>query len=309
MKGKFKSFISLLLVLIMSLQLSIPSFASELDSSNDSDTEISTMLSDEDFQNEMQELDELAQYYYDYYQENGEYPSEDTANEYYQENIDASSDSIALYMSGSTAASMLSAAGFTITTSNFAELAASLGELAGIGGPVAAAVVVAIIIGVTYAAYSDDISSSGIKKLGSKSSSVADEVGTYVKSNKAEAKSNAREAVISSADYVRNRNKYQYFVCIRIDGYEGDGLGGIYVGKHLTAEEALRRVQRNKKYDSDVFCTSKEAAEALAIAASDKDSKVKLDPPHNTINKPYNCPHYHPIIDGERGRAHIFFEY
>jgi len=105
-------------------------FASELTSPDDSDTDILSMLRDEDFQNEMQEFDELAQYYYDYY----------------QENIDASSDSISLYMSGSTAASMLSAAGFTITRANFAELAASLGELAGIGRPVAAAVVVAIIL-------------------------------------------------------------------------------------------------------------------------------------------------------------------
>lgn len=288
---RFKRFIGLLLSIIMVFQTAAPAFASQLSEDYIVDEGYETLLEDEDFQASLAELDELAQQYYDYYQEYGEYPSSDTE----------------LYISANTAINYLNTAGFAITSSAFAELAASLGSLAGIGTALPAVIVVCIILGVTYAACTSDLSSSGVKKLDSKASSVATEVGAHVTTNKTKAKSNAREAVITSADYWRNRRNYQYFECVVTDT---DGLGGVIVGKPLSEAEAIARVKKNRKFKYDVFCTSASAASALAIAASEDGVPyfhfAHIETKHGI--KPYNLEHYHATIDGDIGKAHIFFE-
>lgn len=291
MKNRLKGFIGLLLSIIMVFQTAAPAFAAQLSNDYTDNESYETLLEDEDFQASLAELDELAQQYYDYYQEYGEYPSSDTE----------------LYISANTAINYLNTAGFAITSSAFAELAASLGSLAGIGTALPAVIVVCIILGVTYAACTSDLSSSGVKKLGSKASSVATEVGAHVTTNRTKAKSNAREAVITSADYWNNRREYQYFECVTTNI---DGLGGVIVGKPLTEAEALARVKKNVKFKYDVFCVSAAAASALAVAASDDGIPyfhfAHIETEHGT--RPYNLEHYHASIDGDIGNAHIFFE-
>lgn len=275
----------------MIFQTAAPALAGQLTEDYIADESYETLLEDEDFQAGLAELDELAQQYYDYYQEYGEYPSSDTE----------------LYISANTAINYLNSAGFAITASSFAELAASLGSLAGIGTALPAVIVVCIILGVTYAACTSELSSSGVKKLDDKASSVATEVGTHVTTNKSEAKSNAREAVITSADYWRNRRNYEYFECVVTDI---DGLGGIIVGEPISEAEAIARVKKNKKFKYDVFCTSASAAAALATAASE-DGEPYFHFAHIVTShgiKPYNLEHYHATIDGDIGKAHIFYE-
>ena len=234
----------------MIFQTAAPALADQLTEDYIADESFEALLEDEDFQAGLAELDELAQQYYDYYQEYGEYPSSDTE----------------LYISANTAINYLNSAGFAITASSFADLAASLGSLAGIGTALPAAIVVGIIIGITYAAYTNTVSSSGVKKLDDKASSVATEVGAHVTTNKSEAKSNAREAVITSADYWRNRRNYEYFECVRVSGYEGDGLGGVLIGEPLTYKEAYAIVKNNDPDGPDVFCVSYGYASELASA-------------------------------------------
>lgn len=186
-------------------------------------------------------------------------------------------------------------------------MAASLGSLAGIGTALPAVIVVCIILGVTYAACTSDLSSSGVKKLGSKASSVATEVGAHVTTNRTKAKSNAREAVITSADYWNNRREYEYFLCKTIDY---DGLGGVKVAGPITQAEALALV-KNNIYGNDVFCVSADAASRLAAAASTPGQlpyfhHAHIDTSHGI--KPYNLEHYHASIKGKKGNCHIFYE-
>lgn len=288
---KFKGFIGLLLSIIMMFQAAVPAFASQISDDYIVDESYEILLEDEEFQASLAELDELAQQYYDYYQEHGEYPSYD----------------VELYISANMAIDYLNAAGFAITASSFAELAASLGSLAGIGSALPAVIVVCIILGVTYAACTADLSSSGVKKLDSKVFSVVTEVGNSVTTNRSEAKSNAREAVITSADYWRNRREYEYFECVTTDT---DGLGGIIVGEPISEAEAIARVKKNVKFKYDVFCTSANAASALATAASEDGVPyfhfAHIQTKHG--NKPYNLEHYHATIDGDIGKAHIFYD-
>lgn len=211
-------------------------------------------------------------------------------------------------MTSNAAINYLNSAGFAITASAFAELAASLGSLAGISAALPAAAVVGIIIGITYAAYTSSISSSGVKKLGSKASSVATEVGAHVTTNKSEARSNAREAAITSADYWNNRRKYEYFECVRVPGYEGDGLGGVLIGAPLTYKEAYAIVRANDPYGPDVFCVSYGYASTLATAGCDTGEVPYYHTIHNGIKQPYNCPHFHSTINKVKGNVHIFFE-
>ncbi len=289
---KFKGFIGLLLSIIMMFQAAVPAFASQISDDYIVDESYEILLEDEEFQASLAELDELAQQYYDYYQEHGEYPSYD----------------VELYISANMAIDYLNAAGFAITASSFAELAASLGSLAGIGSALPAAIVVGIIIGITYAAYTSLVSSAGVKKLDSQVSSVVTEVGNHVTKNKSEARSNARESVITSADYWRNRRNYEYFECVRVSGYEGDGLGGILVGEPLTYKEAYAIVKNNDSNGPDVFCVSYGYASTLADDGCDAGEVPYYHTRHNGINQPYNCPHFHSTIDGEKGNVHIFFE-
>ncbi|MDD5945372.1 MAG: hypothetical protein PUD43_06630, partial [Clostridia bacterium] len=192
----------------------------------------------------------------------------------------------------------------------FAELASELGSIAGIGSALPAAVVVGIIIGITVYACSDDLSSTSINNLANNVSSVVTKVGNAITSNSSKAKSNAREAVITSVNYWKNLRKYHSFECTRISGYKGDGLGGIKVGDPLTEEEALARVLTNTKNNSDVFCTHADWAYELALLASDSGYPefhfAHIDTSHGT--KPYNLPHYHYLINGNNSNAHIFYE-
>lgn len=303
MNSKLKVFISIFISLIMALQTAFPALANtSLD--NSTDTSIEYCIDDEyaenqetfekikSFDEEIADLDELAQYYYDYYNEHGTYPSE--------------SEISTLSVTNSKVVSLLASVGITTTTSKIAELAASIGTLGILDGPAPVLDVLAILLGIYFVASSDyNYSFTEIKRLNNKSeeiqSAASDAVTTKkqtVRTNVAKALATAYAAALSS----RNDN-IKYYACERNEGIGG----GVTVKEPLSFNEALNRIL--KTYD--VYCIDRTAAYELAKAGSMAipGSTVKKDEAHNIAKQPLNLPHYHIEINGSHDTTltHIFF--
>ncbi len=304
MKNKFKVFISLLISLIISFQAVFPVFA-KTNSDADLETSIEYSVDEkssgdeavfeeiEALDDEIKALDELAQYYYDYYEEHGEFPPE---NEISLQSVSAS-----------TVVSLLGSAGITTTANKIAEFAATVGLIGSLDGPMPVLDVLAIMLGIYFVATSDyDYSFSELKRLNNNSDEIKAEAGAAVSTKKATVRTNVAKALASAYAVAlsKRNNNAEYFNCIRNDGPGG----GVTVQDPITYSEALSRVVVDH---DDVYCITSTAALKLANAASTAipGSKVKRDPAHNLSTQPLNLPHYHIEINGSHAttKSHIFY--
>lgn len=315
MRNKFKVLISILVSFCLTFQSVVPVFANNL-SVSDTETSIEYSIDDDIISNEeafeeiasledeLAALDELAQYYYDYYMENECFPEEDVAETY------------SMSVSFSEALSILSDAGITTTIKDLSTLAAELGILANLDGPLPALDLVACLLGLYFIATSDyGYSFSEIKRLYNSSEEAQTLAGEAVATKKATVRTNIAVAyAMAYAVAVSERNDgAEYFRCKRNNGIGG----GVVVKEAITFEEAIEVVILEKK---DVYCTSKSAASALASAAktqikasasSTDKVTIKQDNPHNLKKQPLNLPHYHIEVNGDHSNtpSHIFYPY
>lgn len=303
MNSKLKVFISIFISFIMALQTAFPALANtRLD--NGTDTSIEYCIDDEYAENqelfeeiksldeEIADLDELAQYYYDYYNEHGTFPLENEIS--------------TLSVSNSKVVSLLASAGITTTTSKIAELAASIGALGLLDGPAPVLDILAIILGIYFVASSDyNYSFTEIKRLNNKSEEIQSAASDAVTTKKQTVRTNVAEALAAAyAVALSNRNNnVKYYACERNDGIGG----GVIILNPLSFDKALARVLDK----DDVYCIDRGAALQLAEEASlaIPGSTVKRDSAHNLANQPLNLPHYHIEINGSHNTTltHIFF--
>lgn len=303
MNSKLKIFTSIFISLIMALQTAFPAFANT-HTDNSTDTSIEYCVDDESTENqeifeeiksfdeEIAALDELAQYYYDYYNEHGTYPSE--------------SEISTLSVTNSKVVSLLASAGITTTTSKIAELAASIGTLGILDGPAPVLDVLAILLGIYFVASSDyNYSFTEIKRLNNKSEEIQTLAGNAVTSKKQTVRTNVAEALAMAyaTALSKENDNVKYYACERNDGIGG----GVIILNPLSSDKALDRVLDKK----DVYCIDRAAAYELAKAGSKAipGSTIKKDPAHNVAKQPLNLPHYHIEINGSHDTTltHIFF--
>lgn len=305
MKNRFKIFVSLLISVIMTLQTACPVFAItksgvsqdlSIEYSADDEASENEEVFEEiaDLKEELEALDELAQYYYDYYSEHGEYPSDDSIPE--------------LYITTSKVVSLLSSAGITTTVSKISKLAASIGTLASLDGPIPVLDLLAIVLGLYFVSASDyDYSFSEIKRLFNNTEEIQELAGDAVTTKKSTVRTNVAEAFAAAyAVALSHRNNdAEYFKCRRNRGIGG----GVIVEEKISFNEALEEVAEHR----DVYCINKGAARRLAEAASKATpgSVVKEDKAHTKNNQPLNLPHYHIDINGSHSETetHIFFPF
>ena len=202
--------------------------------------------------------------------------------------------------------SLLSSAGITTTVSKISKLAASIGTLASLDGPIPVLDLLAIVLGLYFVSASDyDYSFSEIKRLFNNTEEIQELASDAVTTKKSTVRTNVAEAFAAAYAVAlsHKNNDAEYFLCERNEGIGG----GVVIGKAISFNKALSEVERHQ----DVYCINKGAARRLAEAASKATpgSTVKEDKAHNTSDQPLNLPHYHIDINGSHSetKTHIFF--
>ena len=302
MRNKLKIFISLIISIIMVLQTACPVFAVTSSMSNpDTYAEcLSDDISDNtetfeeiaELKEELKALDELAKYYYDYYNEHGTYPSEE--------------DLPSTYISVSKVVSLLSSAGIKTTVGKIAELAAGIGTLGSLDGPIPILDLLALLLGLYFTSASDyDYSFSEIKRLYNKTEEIQNLASDAVTSKKSTVRTNVAKAFAAAYAVAlsKKNNNAEYFKCRRNEGIGG----GVIIKEEISFNEALEEVLGKE----DVYCINKGVAKRLANAAAKATpgGVAKEDRAHTSSSQPLNLPHYHIEVNGTHNEngSHIFF--
>lgn len=286
MKRCFKSLLSCFLVLILSFSFNF-SFSKDVLANSQEGSPTFAFQSPE-IQEELKELDTLAKEYYDYYIENGSFPSNNTST-------------YAYISSSFQVVTILSGAGISISVGDLAQLAAKMGILAGIDGPLPVGDVCAIMLGVTFIIYSG-LDYYKLINLHRNREAVGQAVRETVYS--LPATENAKKAITTSKVYADNaRIGHKYFACSLNDG----SGGGIIIEGPINETVAISRLKRNfANYNSNVFSVSSSLAYDIATKAG--HGAAKLNSAHHIFNQPLNLPHYHPTDSrGEQTNSHSFF--
>ncbi len=246
-----------------------------------------------DVEKQLKRIDNLAQKYYDYYEEEGYIKDgkltvdisileqiilDENGELVDQDNVSTQG------VSTSQAVAALTDIGVYKTETQIAQQCAILGTLIAADGPLPVGDFLALCLGVYFlCTHTDSIISKESYVVSQISGGVASKCGTNASSSIAQAKTQ------------KNNRSYNHFSAWR---YNGLG-GGICIQSPLTEAQAISRLRSGQ----DVWSRSQSLALIIASKASATGTAVH-DAAHNTSTYPLNLPHYH---DYYRINGHSFY--